>query len=279
MIDISGHLRNSRRENGYEDNNQPIIVNCCGYQSFSTQSYAINRENGRLDYQLIYIYQGCGHYKINDTWNTLKAGSIVLFHPLQSQTYYYKHNENPQVFWIHFTGYKCKEIIKNNALCNCNIGVDTGIKSIFEEIILELQVHKPYFENIVEYDFYKLISYMQRVKMLKNCTSEQSSSLENLIVELNKQYMNEWTISSMADFCFLSNDYFAHNFKKLTGLSPIKFLTNIRIEKAKEFLSGQGLSVNTVAKLTGFEDPLYFSRVFKKSTGLSPRKYRNQSWD
>lgn len=45
------------------------------------------------------------------------------------------------------------------------------------------------------------------------------------------------------------------------------------MEKAKEFLTANSMSVSTVARLVGYEDPLYFSRVFRKATGIAPQKY------
>ena len=58
MIDISGHLRDYRREIGFSDESKPLIINCCGYQKFMTENFSKSRPTGRLDYQLIYIYQG-----------------------------------------------------------------------------------------------------------------------------------------------------------------------------------------------------------------------------
>ena len=60
-----------------------------------------------------------------------------------------------------------------------------------------------------------------------------------------------------------------------TGMTPIQFLTGIRIDKAIEIIhSGQSpLSITSLAQACGFRDPLYFSRKFKMATGMSPREY------
>ena len=64
MINVSGHLRNERRATGFEDLSTALTVNCCGMQIFKTKDYKQNRAAGRVDYQLIYIYKGAGHYYI-----------------------------------------------------------------------------------------------------------------------------------------------------------------------------------------------------------------------
>ena len=45
------------------------------------------------------------------------------------------------------------------------------------------------------------------------------------------------------------------------------------MEKAKDFLLSNSMTISNIAHLVGFDDPLYFSRVFKKYTGVSPQMY------
>ena len=64
-------------------------------------------------------------------------------------------------------------------------------------------------------------------------------------------------------------------FKQQVGVSLNKYLTNLRINKAKALMCSD-LQIGDIAEMVGFQDQLYFSRVFKQSTGLSPREYKNQ---
>ena len=52
------------------------------------------------------------------------------------------------------------------------------------------------------------------------------------------------------------------------------YLTDLRIGKAKELLSGEDLSVQDVAERVGYQDLKYFSKLFKKVTGVSPSDYK-----
>jgi AraC family transcriptional regulator, arabinose operon regulatory protein len=272
MIDISGHLREFRREIGFEDTEHNLSINCCGYQRFRTKNFSCKRPNGRLDYQIIYIYKGCGHYLINGEVKTVTAGNILVFPPNVPQVYSYYAIDSPEVFWIHFTGSDCKQLIDNHQLCSGNIGENLPIKTLFQDIILELQLKRPLFETVIINDFNKLLTMIERSQLLRN-NHENRSSMDHLIIQLNHHYMDAWTISSMAECCSLSKDYFAHCFKKLMGISPMQFLTDLRMDKAKELLQDEELNISAIATLVGYEDPLYFSRVFKKTTGLSPKSY------
>lgn len=51
------------------------------------------------------------------------------------------------------------------------------------------------------------------------------------------------------------------------------FLTMVRIEKAKELISGKMTKLYEVSKKVGYNDPKYFSKIFKKYTGVKPSEY------
>lgn len=67
----------------------------------------------------------------------------------------------------------------------------------------------------------------------------------------------------MADYCKLSQSSFSHMFKDRMGMSPMHYLNYQRIEKAKDFLLSNSMTISNISRLVGFDDPLYFSRVFK----------------
>lgn len=73
-----------------------------------------------------------------------------------------------------------------------------------------------------------------------------------------------------------SDDYLRKLFKKETGVTPHKFLSDKRLEIAASLLSSThagGQNITEVSHLCGFREPLYFSRMFKKKYGVSPSSY------
>lgn len=275
MLNISGHLRPVRRAIGFEDKEHPLMVNCCGYQVFNTKDYSQNRDIGRLDYQIIYIYKGCGHYLLRGQWHTIQAGNLVLFRPSEPQVYSYYAKDSPEIYWIHFTGTACEDLLKQYGICDCYIGENLFLKLLFQEIIVELQLKKPQYEAIVISSFYKMLALISRSYTQQFSAVENNFSIDRLVMQLNQKYMDDWDIHAMASYCGLSEDYFSHAFKKRMGIAPIQYLKELRIEKAKDFLITNTMSVSAVARLCGFDDPLYFSRVFKKTTGIAPRQFQH----
>lgn len=74
-------------------------------------------------------------------------------------------------------------------------------------------------------------------------------------------------------------EYLKKLFKRETGMTPLQYLTNRRLEDAASILSVQyGVSdISEAARLCGFKDPLYFSRLFKRKYGVSPSYYRAEN--
>ncbi len=75
-------------------------------------------------------------------------------------------------------------------------------------------------------------------------------------------------------------DYLRKLFKKEVGMTPLEYMTNLRMKKAETMLSAMWAkewSVSEIAQMCGFDDALYFSRVFKKYYGCSPTNYVKSS--
>jgi two-component system, response regulator YesN len=84
------------------------------------------------------------------------------------------------------------------------------------------------------------------------------------------------SLKSISKHINMSACYFSVIFKKETGITYINYLTNIRVEKAKDLLLNSDLKVYEVAYEVGYDNPTYFSTLFKKLTGISPFDYKKQ---
>ncbi|MCU6792657.1 helix-turn-helix domain-containing protein [Paenibacillus sp. WQ 127069] len=89
-----------------------------------------------------------------------------------------------------------------------------------------------------------------------------------------KSYMQEISLSQIADYVGLSVSHFSALFKQHTGDSFVNYMNKFRIEKAKQLLLEPDLKIYQVADMVGFSSMPYFNRVFKNITGLSPNEYR-----
>lgn len=105
--------------------------------------------------------------------------------------------------------------------------------------------------------------------------SEIKRQVEQAIRWLTLQYSQQISIEHMAQTLGYHRTHLSKMFKQHTGMSPMSFLLQTRMERAK-LLLGEPLTVEQVAASVGFTDALYFSKQFKKYYGLSPTEYRQE---
>ena len=85
-----------------------------------------------------------------------------------------------------------------------------------------------------------------------------------------------FTVEALARRCGLSRSRFAELFREQAGASPLAFLENQRLRRAREMLEHTSLNLAEISEQSGFASPFYFSLRFKKHFGVSPRNYRRQ---
>ena len=109
----TGYLNHSHMD--FKDKSRPLIVGSCGtYRLSRHPKLPTYRPRGRLDYQIIYITAGCGHFHFDNVNNEtiVPAGNIVLYRPKELQKYEYYGEDKAEVYWIHFTGSNVKNILR-----------------------------------------------------------------------------------------------------------------------------------------------------------------------
>lgn len=84
------------------------------------------------------------------------------------------------------------------------------------------------------------------------------------------------SVEQMARQCGLSMPTFNRRFKRATGYSPVRYLQNLRVEKAKHLLELSDTPVDEISWEVGYEEAAAFRRVFKRITSLSPAEYRRK---
>lgn len=118
-------------------------------------------------------------------------------------------------------------------------------------------------------------------KIINACQNIQGKREEksNSIIETSKNYIKnnfnkDISLDEVSRAVNISPYYFSKIFKEGTGRNFIEYLTNIRIEKAKELLSTTEYSMKEICTMCGYSDPNYFSRSFKKNVGVTPTEYK-----
>lgn len=109
---------------------------------------------------------------------------------------------------------------------------------------------------------------------------EDSASTGNKLINevihyIEKHYMEDISLSSLADTFYLSKEHLSRLFKRETGTNLFSYIMELKLNNAKKLLTSTELTLDEIAFKLGFSNGNYFSKVFKKNIGQSPREYKS----
>lgn len=160
-------------------------------------------------------------------------------------------------------------------------GVETIIQQLFDLLDDMYFSHKKQHLNPPELYTYKefIVWFTQTCDRIILTNSEKDVSyslpIKLTIENINRDYANqELNIATLADKVFLSTGYLSTLFKNETGKSINEFITNVRIQNAKQLLANPALKIYHISTMTGYSSAQYFAQIFYKTTGMTPKQYR-----
>lgn len=95
----------------------------------------------------------------------------------------------------------------------------------------------------------------------------------DIIDYIENNYDKNITLSTVSETFHINKSYLCELFKQQTGENFSKYISNLRIEKAKKLLRKSNYSIYEISEMVGYKDSSYFGKVFKNVTGISPLKY------
>ena len=277
----TGYLSHSHMD--FKDKSRPLIVGSCGiYRLSEHPKMPTYRPRGRVDFQIIYITAGCGHFHFDtvDNETIVPAGNIVIFRPKELQKYEYYGEDKTEVYWIHFTGGDVKNILRKYGFQDNErifpVGTSMEYERIFKKIIIELQRCQDNYEEMLTLLLRHLLIIFQRELTREHVLKNEylDHEMDTAVTYFNENYNRDINIEEYATSKGMSVSWFIRSFKKFTGSTPMQFIVALRVNNAQVLLETTNYSINEISKIVGYDNQLYFSRLFHKLKGFSPREYR-----
>ena len=119
-------------------------------------------------------------------------------------------------------------------------------------------------------------AYVQFLLMHMELEDSMGQAVSDVIYQLTHNYADpDLNAGQLLRQSGYAEDYIRAHFRRITGKTPVEFLTDVRIRHACFLLEFHGgvLSLSQIAEQCGYTDYVYFSKKFKSVTGLSPRAY------
>ena len=275
----SGYLFNTRVP--FKEKKMPLRILSAGtYQLFTWPKLPTWRPKGRVDWQIIYIAAGEGHFMLDGQEVIVPAGNMVLYQPKQQQKYFYYGKDRTQVWFVHFTGRQVKSILKHYEIPLDGYILHTGISREYEECFRKMRDELIKcswgYEEMLTYLFRELMLMIHRrmTEAMPQVSGFIQEEIDRAKAYFEEHYNEEISIEQYAASRSMSTSWFNRSFRGAVGTSPMKYILDIRIRNAQVLLETTDYSIANIASVIGYDNPMYFSRMFRKAKGLSPAKYR-----
>lgn len=218
----------------------------------------------------------------------------LAFFPGSEVTYYFdnkkiKVEKNTIVYFPKGSNYTFK--VKKSFDCYA-INFEMPDGALFEPFLFKIKNASTYLESFKQ-------AQRQQTRKAPGYDSKIKSELYNIIYNMQTEYNLPYTnskiiepainyihinyykenisIEHLASLCGISTVHLRNTFIKSFARSPIKYISNLKMTRAKELLDSQFYSVSEVCFLSGYNNESYFSREFKKNFGISPCEYTKAS--
>lgn len=164
-----------------------------------------------------------------------------------------------------------------------------GISMIYNQIV---NICKKYYPGIkglgeLEYlNFYQIVAYYSSIDQLfgdvrsffEKKTGEDiyisNELVKKILIYIDERFTEDVSLGDISKGFNVSLGYLSALIKKETGKTYTEYITNKRLESAKELLKDDKLSIEEIVQRIGYKDYFYFNKLFKKYIGITPSKYR-----
>jgi AraC-like DNA-binding protein len=271
----------------YGDLNPTFLYSCNLRRTESEENYHCHEH-----IELAIILKGSGVFHIDGQDYPIKAGDLIILNP---GTYHKCMLINPCSYvvenYIAFTDIHIRDLAPNIfPIHNCCI-VRTMSNKIRQETFKICAAIVKEYKACQSGRYFMLKSYLVQLILIlvreqqKNFQEHKGYLFESpnkkyavkqIINFLNEHYQEKISLEQIAQNMYLSTFYISKIFKSETGDTPINYLIELRMEKARSLMEYDGaISIQNVASLVGYDDVYHFSKLFKKHFGVSPSQYRS----
>ncbi|MDQ0232563.1 AraC family transcriptional regulator [Metabacillus malikii] len=236
----------------------------------------------RIDGPLLlfqYTLSGVGEIIINDIPHQVGAGTAFMVDIPSKHRYYLPEESDSWEFYfilIRPTNIYEQWIELVNQLGN--------VYKIHDHHLIIQFIKNTYFSARMNYitDGYQASSIvyqfiMELYRFANEYKKEKHSwplKVREAVMYMEENYKEIQSLEELASAVGLSKYHFTRIFKNATGLTPIEYLTKVKMEKSVTLLRQSNLTIDEIAKQVGYSNGSYFIKVFKKWLGFSPGEFR-----
>ena len=220
----------------------------------------------------VYVLSGEAEYTFNNKHFLAQAGNVI----------YLSHNsaylinvtdENYTFIFIDFFFENDKNIIFENEIYKSKglLHLEKNFEELYHFWCLGNYSDKIYCKSLI----YNVYSEIAKSSFAQYIPKDRRNQIENIAEYISDNLAdNTLNVLKLSEMCDISEVHFRRIFSSIYHISPIKFITALRIKKAKELLVTETYNISEISELCGFQNHYYFSKIFKSETKMTPSEFR-----
>ena len=234
------------------------------------------------NYQLVFIAEGEGRYLDSGGEYKVGPGSLFLVRPGVWHSYAPSKQRGWTEYYVGFQGNVFTRVVLYGFLPDGG-----GIKQLRDR-----EKMTSLFDKLLRYAdgsgedlpllLRSLLMLIVSESVFGNSEQKQEDDYKTTVLTRARAYMEEHisqkiNLEQLSAELGVSYPWFRKIFKQQTGVSPMKFLQDLRIRKAKYLLGTSAMSIKSVGLECGFASSEYFCNCFHSETGMTPMEFRERS--
>jgi AraC-like DNA-binding protein len=225
----------------------------------------ISEKKGSTFHRIYFLLEGTAYYKTLHDKRTLSPRNCYILPTRETLTLRNDSSKTVRSLWLRVV---CTPDFTNEII-EYPIAKGSSVESIRELLVrLHLKYGKkiPRFNDLVTLLFFALsetISF-NHLKDLR---------IEKVMKHIRDRHREKLSVPSLAKLSGVEPHYFISLFKRITGTTPVQYVTDTRIAIAEELLA-TGVPIKYAAEQAGFADTKHFYRVFRKRRHMSPKTFK-----
>ena len=256
---------------------QDCVVTDCGYYP-RADGHLVERHVGLHSHILIFCVSGRGWFKIRDKKRDVKESEAFWIPAEEAHSYGAATTSPWEIYWVHAYGHTVDQLIQWTPFSAdrklIHFSNSLGLKRQFNTVLERLESGYSDHTLLEMARFMVTLASLLHVDAGSSHQLAQKEKIERAMDKMRETLTQSYDLEYYARDAGFSVSQFSFLFKRHYGTSPMAYLTELKMQRAREILDTTEMSVKEVAVSLGYEDPLYFSRLFKKISGLAPTTYR-----
>lgn len=231
-------------------------------------------------YVFQYTLSGSGRLDVADKSYTVKAGEAFIVEIPSDHRYYFpKDSEGWDFMFITIGGREaadCWRFMKEQSGPVLKVPPNSKLIQLLLKIYQETydqRITDAYYASAKAYEF--IMECYRFIRNIERTTKDIPLQITKALSFIQTHYHEPITLDDIAAVSGFSRYYFIKQFQHQLNMTPVQYLTKIRIQKAAELLRTTSFSVTDVAAQVGYANANYFNKVFRKMVGVSAGTFRD----